>query len=322
VKGGSYQYLDADTPVSYISFVCHGVVSLSSAIFWWHHLMLEEKPNYCNWLPEQQHVTVLLTALFCWINPLALVLFCYPRPPAGLLLASDLLHSSGYLTILLSWLCIIDGLKCYQGLKDRWLKAAGRSMGISAAAAPRAWPPKHHPRGGYFSDFIFPKLTYYALSLVVMASLCILRYPQIFFPDVGFMGNHSQDSDGVAPSMSIPHNRPHNPTSEPPPSLTTFRFYYAIISGVMFVIMTLWYLWVIRAAFTTGRALRLQPYMSTRSQQLSYRFCVQLISLMVLCKGIAIWLVSEHFISLLRGSMGMFWRVSDNLMALLDDTFP
>lgn len=39
--------------------------------------------------------------------------------------------------------------------------------------------------------------------------------------------------------------------------------------------MLLWYLIFVKATLATGRTLRQQPYMQTRSQQLSYRFFVQ-----------------------------------------------
>lgn len=50
---------------------------------------------------------------------------------------------------------------------------------------------------------------------------------------------------------------------------------YLIVSLVALALLALWYALVLKAAVQTGRVLRRQPYMRTRSQQLSYRFVAQ-----------------------------------------------
>lgn len=57
--------------------------------------------------------------------------------------------------------------------------------------------------------------------------------------------------------------------------LGLLRLLYAVLSLSSLGIMLLWYFIFAQAVLATGRALRRQPYMQTRSQQLSYRFFVQ-----------------------------------------------
>jgi hypothetical protein len=57
--------------------------------------------------------------------------------------------------------------------------------------------------------------------------------------------------------------------------LRALRLLYAACSLASLGLMLLWYLIFVKATLATGRTLRQQPYMQTRSQQLSYRFFVQ-----------------------------------------------
>jgi hypothetical protein len=68
-----------------------------------------------------------------------------PGPPA--LLLSDLSQAWGYTTMLLLWLCIMHGLRCYETPRDARLRAIGREEGASRFDKTVPWPPKHHPLG-------------------------------------------------------------------------------------------------------------------------------------------------------------------------------
>ena len=52
-------------------------------------------------------------------------------------------------------------------------------MPASAASTTNTFPPKHHPLGEYFSDFILPKVALYILSIFLVLMLCALRHPQV-----------------------------------------------------------------------------------------------------------------------------------------------
>ncbi len=279
----------------------------------WLRTMRREKPEgICTWLPEQQHVAcALLPALFLWQDPFALLLAFWAKPPAPVLFLSDLCHTGGYQTMLLAWVCIVDGLRCYEAPREVWLRAAfggqqgndkkamnngtstttssfsSTSTAFSSSAPPQqfqgdpylhprlpppppprsksgsahaTWPPKHHPMGEYFGDFFLPKFALYLLSSLSIFFLCALRYPTLFFG----MGIGVTDA-----------------TTPLPP---TIRRLYATVSFLTLVLLLLWYFLFLSAVVQTGRALRRQPYMRTRSQQLSYRFVSQEVFLVLACK--------------------------------------
>ena len=58
-------------------------------------------------------------------------------------------------------------------------------------------------------------------------------------------------------------------------SLPALRKIYTLVSLGTLAIMLIWYLAFAREVVKTARALRKQPYMKSRSQQLSYRFVAQ-----------------------------------------------
>ena len=51
-------------------------------------------------------------------DPLNLALAFIVEPRPALLFFSDLCHACGYQTMLMAWLCIIDGLRSYESPRD------------------------------------------------------------------------------------------------------------------------------------------------------------------------------------------------------------
>lgn len=189
--------------------------------------------------------------------------------------------------MLVAWVCVLDGLRCYETPKNVWLRsltsqqtrsqnsravsleggqrlisagdpylqprlAPTRTLGSGSGHGGSGGPPKHHPRGDYFGDFAMPKLLLFIPSVFVTVLLCALRYPQLFFAPT--------DVDAAAAGST---------------GGGFLRHLYLIVSLMALAFLAAWYLVVLQAVVRTGRALRRQPYMRTRSQQLSYRFVAQ-----------------------------------------------
>lgn len=113
----------------------------------WLSFMLRESPRICDWLPEQQQVAFIFPVLLLWQDPVSLALFWLERPKPSVLFAADLMHAAGYQVLLLIWWLIMDGLRCYESMRDSWLRAMGGTQATGAVSLPPPWPPKHHPRG-------------------------------------------------------------------------------------------------------------------------------------------------------------------------------
>lgn len=182
----------------------------------------------------------------------------------------------------------MDGLSCYESSKSQWLRAIGSTHKMSATwEGDVLWPPKHHPTGDYFLDMVFYKIFFYLISILSVLALCVLRYPEVFY-----------------------QNNPAVLGSEPGTEHLPLPILYIMASVVVAAINATWILWFASATINTGRALRQQSYMATRSQQLSYRFYVQQVILVVVCFGASLYFQVWQLLSALRrrgGSWQKLW---------------
>eukprot|EP00557_Chaetoceros_sp_GSL56_P006505 CAMPEP_0176504310 /NCGR_PEP_ID=MMETSP0200_2-20121128/15861_1 /TAXON_ID=947934 /ORGANISM="Chaetoceros sp., Strain GSL56" /LENGTH=1635 /DNA_ID=CAMNT_0017903725 /DNA_START=200 /DNA_END=5107 /DNA_ORIENTATION=- len=262
-------------------------------VLWWE----------CPWIlfPERRYLLFLLFALLLLQNPLLACMYFKPSMyrSTKLHIIADSLIGIGFHSVLCLWLCLIEGLRYHTATAARkramhlkeilelrratqFLAKEGASkynsidspshhltsyfdeFGDLHGSGPSAWMNlrlKHDPFGDGWADFLVPKLFLFIMGI---CTVIFTSYFRFFSTDV--------TNTGIFHSILLRF-------SIDPPFLKDDYFVFTISSSVQFIILALWALLIIRAAFKTGAILRKEPFLSTRPAQLAYRVLMSILVL-------------------------------------------
>jgi len=189
---------------------------------------------------ERIWITTLLFGFILWLNPVLVALIYIPISnfDSVLFMAGDCMEVMGENVIWLSWVIIITGQR-FTRFRDKNTNENKNTKKPYAALSHRI--PHHHPSSEYFVEFIFFKMSYAFLACVVGFFLSLLRHPSLI------------------PSKFVLYTNEY------------LSLAYLVTSVVAGLFIFGWIIMFMNSSNRTGKLLKVQPYMSTRRQQLSYR---------------------------------------------------